>query len=103
MSKHTPGPWKLLKFDDDEHYTVTNQEGTHGFHREIAKVSFGYSEPAETEQHANAALIAAAPDLFAALLEARLWLKEITPRTAQLERDEALIDAAIEKATDKSN
>lgn len=70
MSKHTEGPWKLLKFDDNENYVVTNQSGREGFHREIATVAFGYSEPAETEQHANAKLIAAAPELLEALGEA---------------------------------
>lgn len=66
--KHTSWPWKLLKFADDERYVVTNQDGHEGFYREIATVSFGYSEPAETEQHANARLIAAAPEMLEALL-----------------------------------
>ncbi len=63
-TKHTPGPWKTLKFEDNENYVVTNQSGRPGFHREIATVHFGFSEPAETEQHANAKLIAAAPELL---------------------------------------
>jgi hypothetical protein len=71
MSKHTPGEWKLLKFEDDERYEVTDESGTHGFHRAIATVSFGYSEPAETEQHANAKLIAAAPELLSTLEKIR--------------------------------
>lgn len=65
--KHTPGPWKLLDFENDERYEVTTMESTKGFYRSVATVSYGYSEPADTQQHANAKLIAAAPELLSAL------------------------------------
>jgi hypothetical protein len=45
--------------------------------RIIATVEFGYDEPAETESHEAAALITAAPDLFAALQAAQKRLEQI--------------------------
>lgn len=80
MSKHTPGPWKLLKNEDSEEYTVTTKDGEPNYHRGLASVSFGFSEPVETEQHANAKLIAAAPEMFAILDELEdSFGKEIYP------------------------
>lgn len=100
MNKHTPGPWKLLKFGDFEHYTVTNQEGTHGFHLGIAQVSFGYSEPAETEQHANAKLIAAAPELLDALRDLKALVRDgYQHNDIAMTRSLTQAQAAIEKAT----
>jgi hypothetical protein len=86
---HTQGPWKLLKFADDERYVVTNSAGNKRIFREIATVEFGFSEKAETEQHANAKLIAAAPQMLQAL-------------EAVLEKDpdaEVIVRAAIAEAT----
>lgn len=108
-ARHTVGPWKLLKFEDDERYCVTNEAGSHGFHREIATVSFGYSEPAETEQHANARLIAAAPELLDALIDLGDWLayglnkaagaEPTAEDHATCERVAAKARAAVDKAT----
>ena len=53
MSKHTPGPWHV-----DEHNDVSSKE------RHVATPSF-YGDDSDD---ANANLIAAAPDLLAALL-----------------------------------
>jgi hypothetical protein len=75
MSKHTPGPWKLLKNEDREEYTVTTKDGKPNYHRGLASVSFGFSEPVETEQHANAKVIAAAPDLLEACKTMAEWFK----------------------------
>lgn len=69
MSKHTQGPWKLLDFEEREAYVVTNSSGTKGLYRGIAEILYGYNEPAESEQHANARLISAAPELLEALKE----------------------------------
>lgn len=67
MSKHTPGPWKLAEAVEGR-YTKTNLrrirsgcEGTeHGAVCEVYGIADG------TEAHANARLIAAAPDLLTA-------------------------------------
>lgn len=63
---HTPGPWVAKRDDNREEYEIGVPRAD-GVMRLVATVSFGYSEPAETEQHANAALIAAAPDLLKTL------------------------------------
>jgi len=61
MNKHTPGPWKI---DSDDPYEIVSED-----YGGIANVP---NEPAENiaimaEMRANAALIAKAPDLVAAL------------------------------------
>lgn len=68
--RHTPGPWRLVRMDDAERYDIGVSRDLPGF-RLVATVDFGFVEPAETEQHANARLIAAAPDLLQA---AKHWL-----------------------------
>jgi len=76
MIKHTAGPWKGIKFEGEENYVITTEAGTPGMHREIATVPFGFTEPAETEQHANAKLLAAAPQLLASLRELHKDIEE---------------------------
>ena len=61
MSNHTPGPWFFN--DDNDHITSELREGK----AEIAICETGWSEPFESEQQANARLIAAAPELLEAL------------------------------------
>jgi hypothetical protein len=56
---HTPGPWCLFPFEDGWH---VNQQGGSGFVETIRRIGH---RAAECE--ANARLIAAAPDLLAAL------------------------------------
>lgn len=60
MSEHTPGPW--------EYAGITETEKTHGW---FVKVAEGRTISVEgrcaAEAHSNACLVAAAPDLFAAL------------------------------------
>lgn len=68
MSKHTPGPWFLAEKVEGKH-TVTNlrrirseREGMeHGAVCEVYGIADG------SEAHANARLIAAAPDLLESL------------------------------------
>jgi hypothetical protein len=62
---HTPGPWLLYRDNRRERYDI-GVKGQFAL-RLVAEVQFGFSEPAEREQHANARLIAAAPDLLEAL------------------------------------
>jgi hypothetical protein len=56
---HTPGPWCLFKFDDGWH---VNQQNGPGFVETVYRI-----EHRAAECEANAKLIAAAPDLLAAL------------------------------------
>lgn len=64
---HTPGPWRV-----NLHHTKTSAGRNYGFVMAdgivpIAAVTLGVEGVAEDEGRANAALIAAAPDLLAAL------------------------------------
>jgi hypothetical protein len=68
MSKHTPGPWFLAEKVAGKHTTTnmrrirSEREGMeHGAVCEVYGIADG------SEAHANASLIAAAPELFAAL------------------------------------
>lgn len=63
---HTPGPWTAERNDDDECYSIGTRANVPVGQRSVCLVHFGYDEPAESEQHANARLIAAAPELLAA-------------------------------------
>ena len=69
--KHTPGPWEAW-FSDDRKSIVQSDTGCGGDWT-IATV---YKEgPRKHEARANAKLIAAAPDLLDALIEARRILE----------------------------
>lgn len=63
MTKHTPGPWL---FDEESGAITTHKRIAKGIAR-IVTVRLGWAEPFESEQIANARLIAAAPDLLEAL------------------------------------
>jgi hypothetical protein len=95
--EHTPGPWKV-----DEVWSLIM--GPNG--EEVAAVHSGVSHPTRANRntaHANARLIAAAPDMLAALQEA---LKSLEYAAMVLEAPEKsafrenIVDAraAIEKA-----
>ena len=95
MNKHTPGEW----FFDDEHEEVTAESRRRKGLTRIATVNLGWSEPFNSEQIANAHLIAAAPDL----LEALQMLMSIDGHSALSVADadeiHAKARAAIAKAT----
>jgi hypothetical protein len=60
-SKHTPGPWRV-EWPFEGGALITAEDG----HGEIAQVKTRYSKTNNIEEaHANARLIAAAPDLLA--------------------------------------
>lgn len=74
MSKHTKGPWHC-RFDAfEEVMSVTSDARLDEQMAEICHVSVGYDEPFESEQQANARLIAAAPELLDALTDAGLQI-----------------------------
>lgn len=64
---HTPGPWAVLNDGDDEYAPVVGIEGG----KRIADV---YQCRTDSEATANARLIAAAPELLAALKLTERWM-----------------------------
>ena len=74
MSKHTPGPWTFSGFDQfgETRFYVSQQEGA-PYTPNYSDVASLIAETVSSEriaiQRANAKLIAAAPELLAALQE----------------------------------
>jgi hypothetical protein len=86
---HTPGPWKLrAKVTGGSRYVVAGRS-------EIARVYFA-GNPGRPTALANACLIAAAPDLAAALRRALNWLSSYPGDGAMSAYNEAR--AALAKA-----
>jgi hypothetical protein len=104
-TQHTPGPWFYLKGDEWSHSVVT-------YHGELPDGSqscwtvAGINKQREPEHQANAHLIAAAPELLAALLDVQKRIKEADEWWIGVKErggfDEKMIDAVIAKATGKS-
>lgn len=97
MSGHTPGPWAVVNRGGMLNVSAPRHGG--------AIVSLGV--PRSGERMANANLIAAAPDLLAALVEARNglgWYRAEFPDANSGADDEVLarIDDAIAKAEGES-
>ena len=94
-SDHTPGPWQLHKSDD------TLVIGTDG--REVAEACGDYTEEAEwPRMEANARLIAAAPELLAALKRAESHFGMLPSGMDEPGSVMAEIRAAIAKAEGRS-
>ncbi len=99
MSQHTPGPWQS---DFSARHTVSYVISAHG--AIIAEITISSPTADEVRIAANAALIAAAPDLFEALRRIR---QVIEPETIQaggesllpgiLQEIDAIADEAIAK------
>ena len=95
-TSYTPGPWtagkQIIEDEFNVPYVSIRENQKH-----IAMVTYGMPQ----EMHANARLIAAAPELLAALMRARDHV--VMQGTVQTDRDEALaqIRSAIYKATGK--
>lgn len=87
-AQHTPGPWKALAIDSAGWVDIV-REGTD----DAWPLPFAACK--HFDQEANARLIAAAPDLLEACVEARVRMVGVTG----MERHVALLDAAISKAT----
>ena len=64
MSMHTPSPWRVVEGRGDSLNVVSGPEGSRGFL--IAEVTALAPAASDEEWAANARLISAAPDLFAA-------------------------------------
>jgi hypothetical protein len=67
MTKHTPGPWTVI-YAPDTGFTIWHDPRLHGDKRRGA-VIIAADLRAGPETEANARLIAAAPDMLAALRE----------------------------------
>lgn len=90
MSKHTPGPFKVVECDGN--FEIRTMDG-----KCLADAwSYGINSNAE-EMEANANLFAAAPDLLEALIDVRRAL-ELANFTGEL----AVVDAAIARAKGES-
>lgn len=64
--KHTPGPW-VVELDNDWVLGITSAQRQLERKAFIGTVEIGYDEPFESEQQANALLIAASPRMLKAL------------------------------------
>lgn len=88
-TQHTPGPWMLA----DHGYTkIVSKPGDGYITRDVCRMDASTS--AAFEQHANARLIAAAPDLLAALIRCEQMVS-----TDAGSPDWNWVRAAIAKAT----
>lgn len=109
-AKHTPGPWSILPLEDGAKFLRVR--GTQlGFRYKVCDVHapFQHNKDEVLESQANARLIAAAPDLLAALQVAREFMSiasdwnvdeaEINGEMRSTYDLIADVDAVISKAT----
>ena len=90
-ARHTPGPWRVSAHDDNGDIVVRD----YNMGAIVANCSEEfYGDITPKEQSANARLIAAAPDMLAALEAARLWAVEYYGPLPWLESAEAAIAKA---------
>ena len=85
MTNHTPGPWHIQPGESSRVYLVNNDQGH----------AIGEIVHTDTRKPADARLIAAAPELLAALRD----LLAATPQTYDNRHERAAALDAIEKAT----
>lgn len=89
-TKHTPGPWYIS--DHSELYIVQkDEEGPEEY--AICKMHTAWGEE---ERKANSKLIASAPDLLQALIDASVTLKAFLPSAFVTI---GVVESAIKKAT----
>jgi hypothetical protein len=94
MVEHSPGPWRV--HEDDPKLIVCFYEGNLKHPMLVAK-SHNWGEPEVSD--ANARLIAAAPDMLAALKLAEMILSTVSLRTEMHAKAIAAVHDAIQKAT----
>lgn len=94
--RHTPGPWHAAQYPRSHAWHVTRTPGN--ARGDICNVLAGLGAQLDEQVAANARLIAAAPDMLAALFDCRRAL-EIANFTQEL----AVVDAAIARATSLPN
>jgi hypothetical protein len=99
-AKHTPGPWSYEEAPPNEYgdvvaYVITGE-------KYFADVHVLTSDPDTSRAEADARLIAAAPELLAAVLELREWINNWEPDFASDDEwpdTEHRVRAVIAKAT----
>ena len=102
MAEYTPGPWRVII--DDDGNPLSGRPGVFAADKYDCSIvhwdgfvqTYFRSARGDKEIHANARLIAAAPELFEQLVWAETVLKCFIEGSAQLES----LRAAIAKATD---
>lgn len=83
-TKYTPGPWIVRDSDFGSEVWITTKKRNANNTVEICTVDAGFDEPFESEQQANARLIAAAPELLEALLNALPYVEDVLSDKEQL-------------------
>jgi hypothetical protein len=98
MSKHTPGPWAVAAGANPKNRVIYSVNGAGHPHIAVT-VSHDFADGCEPD-FANAALIAAAPELLAAALDAYKWLAEIHAAGGHTRSDARFhaLGAAVAKA-----
>jgi hypothetical protein len=94
MAKHTPGPWEVGELERNEALPIYGGNATLVADVNAWWINTGWA--AAEQPMANAMLIAAAPELLAALVEVR---KKLAALNSGSENIWAAADAAILKAT----
>ncbi|HNR55119.1 MAG TPA: hypothetical protein PKJ19_08135 [Flavobacteriales bacterium] len=95
-TKHTPGPWKVHFVQNAHTYAVYDKTETM---RHIAEVSTPFGVDGDRIGHANANLIAAAPELLEALATFIEYHDKEMPLSFDTDAMWANARAAIAKAT----
>lgn len=93
---HTPGPW-VVALSDSSGDLFVREATPYVLGRRLAVARVTSVSRADTEINANARLIAAAPDLLAALEE----ILGLTPEDAILDEDIVRAREAVKKARGK--
>jgi hypothetical protein len=96
VSKHTPGPWHIEERTDMEGYWIAIPAPIG--RKVIAEVDTGFDEPWDSMQHANAHLIAAAPDMYSICKELLDWVHGNRPGRCLTDDMTQRLVAAIGKA-----
>lgn len=91
-TKHTPGPWLVSPF---KAVVITGEFGKDGDFLPVAAMLWPTDERSEAETYANAHLIAAAPDLYAACAAAEEYLSCVLEGAAEVRE---ACTAALRKA-----
>lgn len=101
---HTPGPWRLWLSEDDRGAFMLRGDSPERLGQDMVIVQRGIGTPNGDEGVANAHLIAAAPELLAALKTLRIDANRLCDRQLggsyedDCRRSLAVADAAIHKA-----
>lgn len=103
-TKHTPGPWKYSSWEQfgDTRFYVSQKEGapyTPNYSDVASLISETVSGERVAIQEANARLIAAAPELLAALHDCLAFLENDCPLDLPCAPEIRAARAAIAKAT----